>query len=243
MGRPANITFRNRTWIVYDTPEQAWHPPFWTQVRDGLWEPQTYNVFDNFLKPEMTYLDMGAWIGPTVLYAAPMAKRAIAVEPDPIAFPVLRQHVESNNLVVELHNEAITRYNGIITLGSGSLGASTTRANPSGAGRQPDWHQTFSVQCHTLVDFIAMHDIEAPLFIKMDIEGGEEDVLKDFELFEDLKPTMYLSLHPFWWKSQDTWETVRKVAGLYDSIYDGSLNQIAVDSNFGSEVLFTDAKY
>jgi len=239
MGRPSNITFRNRTWTVYDTPEQAWNPPFWTQVRDGIWEPQTYNVFDKFLKPEMTYLDLGAWIGPTVMYAASVAKRTIAVEPDPIAFPVLRQHIEANNLVVELHNEAITGYNGTITLGSGSLGSSTTRANPTGGGRQPDWNQTFSVQCHTLIDFIAMHGIETPLFIKMDIEGGEEDVLKDFELFEDLRPTLYLSVHPFWWKSQDTWETIKKISTLYSFVSDNCSDNIHdIDTLKSSELLF-----
>jgi FkbM family methyltransferase len=234
-----NITFRNRSWIVYDTPEKAWNPPFWDQVRNGLWESQTYDIFDRFIKPEMTYIDMGAWIGPTVIYAAPMAKRAIAIEPDPVAFQLLQQHILSNNLVVELHNEAITGYNGTITLGSGSLGASTTRANPSGCGRQPDWAQTCVVSCLTLRDFITKNKITDPFFIKMDIEGSEEEVLKDIELFSEFKPSLYLSLHPFWWKTQETWKIIRNVGGLYKSVYNSSLNLIDINSPMGSEVLFT----
>ena len=241
MRYPSKIEFRGRSWMVYDTPEQAWQPPFWRQVIDGIWEPQTYNIFDRFLKPEMTYLDLGAWIGPTVMYAAPMVKRAIAVEPDPVAFPMLQQHIVSNNLIVELYNEAITGYKGTITLGSALLGASTTRANPSGE-HQPEWKQTCTVHCNTLVDFAMMHNIEDPLFIKMDIEGGEEEVLKDFEFFESRRPILYLSLHPFWWKTKETWETIRKIGRLYNNVYNSSLNKIDVASVDGNEILFIDDK-
>src|ERR1700687_4776653 len=38
------------------------------------------------------YIDVGAWIGPTLLYGCQLAKMAYGLEPDPIAFAELEQH-------------------------------------------------------------------------------------------------------------------------------------------------------
>ena len=49
---------------------------FWRRVGSGLWEPQTFEVFERFLRPDRSYVDIGAWIGPTVLYGAMLSRRA-----------------------------------------------------------------------------------------------------------------------------------------------------------------------
>lgn len=239
-SQSVEINFRNRIWKVFETPDKCWNPPYWEQVRDGLWEPQTYDIFDRFLTPEMTYIDLGAWIGPTIMYAATMVNRSLAIEPDPVAFSILEQHIKENNLIVELHNHAITNYTGTLTLGSNSLGFSTTRVNPSGGGRQPAWNETFTVNCSTLADFVSSNKINNPLFIKMDIEGSEENVLTDFEFFEKYKPILYVSLHPFWWKNEISWETLKKVSSFYKTVYNGSMNKIDIDHTTENEVLFID---
>ena len=61
------------------------HQRFWTKVEDGSWEPETFGVFDRFVTRETTYLDVGSWEGPTLLYAGQRAKTAYGFEPDPVA--------------------------------------------------------------------------------------------------------------------------------------------------------------
>jgi FkbM family methyltransferase len=194
---------------------------FWGWVSDKKWEAYTFQIFDRFLKPEMTYLDLGAWIGPTVLYAADMAKRSVAVEPDPVAFEFLTRSIQANGLKVETFQEAITGFEGSITLGSGLLGQSTTRMNRNAGGGIGAWEegQTFITPCTTLRAFVEKHNLEDPLFIKMDVEGAEESILRDFEFFAERKPTLYISLHPFWWTQQEqAWETIRRVGRLYKHV-------------------------
>ena len=236
------VHFRNRSWLVHETPEKTWNPPFWTQVENGIWEPHTFNIFDKFLNSNVTYIDVGAWIGPTVMYAAPIVKRAIAIEPDPVAFPILKQHIEINNLKVELFNEAITGFNGEITLGSNMLGASTTRINSNAGGGQAEWNkdQICIAQCSTLQKFIDIHHIDGPLFIKMDIEGAEEDVLQELNFFVTHKPTLYLSLHPFWWKTDKTWEIIRNIGNIYHNVYSTNLDLIDLNLVEPREVLFSE---
>jgi hypothetical protein len=62
---------------------------FWAKVDSGRWEPDTYALFDDLITPDSLFLDIGAWIGSTALYAAQKSAKAIAFEPDPIAFSSL----------------------------------------------------------------------------------------------------------------------------------------------------------
>ncbi len=67
---------------------------FWTSILD--WEPATFEAFHKLITPDTTVIDIGAWIGPTVLFAAHLAKRVIAVECDPHAMFELSQNVLQN---------------------------------------------------------------------------------------------------------------------------------------------------
>lgn len=69
---------------------------FWAQLQLGVWEPETFKIFDIFLDENHSYVDLGAWIGPTVLYGCQKAKFCYAIEPDPIAFKNLKKNIELN---------------------------------------------------------------------------------------------------------------------------------------------------
>ena len=53
-------------------------------------------VFERFLRPGTRYVDLGAWIGPTVLLAAPSVARVVCVEPDPVAYAALTGNLSLN---------------------------------------------------------------------------------------------------------------------------------------------------
>jgi FkbM family methyltransferase len=192
---------------------------WWPLVGSGEWEPYTFNILDKFLSPSVTYLDIGAWIGPTVLYASTICQQCYALEPDPVAYEQLNNNILSNSINnIRVFNEAILDYDGNVMLGSENLGNSMTRVSHRGS--------MFSAPCRTLESFISAHNITAPLFIKMDVEGAEELILKS-PFFAQFKPTLYVSLHPFWFQnSPAAWETIRQVGQLYEHRYDVYLNEI-----------------
>jgi FkbM family methyltransferase len=183
-------------------------PGFWAQVASGEWEPYTFDILKEYVPLHETFLDLGAWIGPTVLYAAGLGRRCIAVEPDPIAFAHLKANVEATAAPVELLNAAVMEYDGTVTLGSESLGNSMTRVSKDS--------NTVEVPCLTLSTLMEEKRIAGSLFIKMDVEGAEENILRDYAFFEKHRPTLYLSLHTFWFCSLPVAvENLDRVCSLY----------------------------
>jgi FkbM family methyltransferase len=178
---------------------------FWSRVDAGLWEPQTFEVFQRFLRPDHSYIDMGAWIGPTVLYGAMLSRRVHALEPDPVAFAELAANVEANPALrrkIHLHPCGIGPDNGPLQLYAGGLyfgeqshfgdSMSGMLAAPGAVG-QP----RREVQGMDLERFLALNAIDDCNFIKMDIEGGEYAVIPGLwrRLPQLGLPTLYVSFH------------------------------------------------
>jgi FkbM family methyltransferase len=172
---------------------------FWQQVASGQWESATFAVFERFLDPAHTYLDIGCWIGPTLLYGCQLAARAYAVEPDPIAFEELQRNVALNRPTsdrVQLANLCIARKSGEVAFGSRGAGGDSTSSLLFGKKRT---HWT--VKALSFADFIREYGIAECNFIKMDIEGGEYLVLPGMrDYLHTHRPTLHLSLHPCYLK-------------------------------------------
>jgi FkbM family methyltransferase len=236
------VEINGREFQVDDAPD---YKDFWGWVRNGRWEQYTFSLLDRYLTPQTTYLDLGAWIGPVVLYAAPLAGRAIAVEPDPVAFQALQRNIALNACVVETLQEAVCGHNGVIELGSAWLGASTTRSNPHGGGGIGAWveGQSFTTTCSKLSTLVERLHIEGPLFIKMDVEGAEEQILSDLEFFERHKPLLYVSLHPFWWNDEPgTWKKLEQLASIYKHVLFAVNCEPLADLRSRKELIFTDER-
>lgn len=176
---------------------------FWGWVREGRYDRE-WTILTSHLRPEHTFLDLGAWVGSHSLYASKIARRVVAVEPDPVAHAILARNVELAEEPIEVFQMAIAGHAGVLTLGSGFLGASTTRTNPNAGAGIGAWEpgQTFETRCETLRGFAERHKLEDPLFIKMDVEGSEEDILEDLAFFRERKPIVYLEQHAWWWKDE-----------------------------------------
>src|SRR5580658_8197648 len=95
------------------------HAGFWNQVSSGAWESGTFAIFDRFLDREHSYIDIGAWIGPTLLYGCQLAKAAYGLEPDPLAYAELEQNIGLNKAIasnVRLFNACIAPRSGEVAL-------------------------------------------------------------------------------------------------------------------------------
>jgi len=69
---------------------------FWRVYDSGGWEPDSVAVFRRFIDSHHSYIDIGSWIGPTLLLGCQLAKRAYGIEPNPIAFATLSRNITCN---------------------------------------------------------------------------------------------------------------------------------------------------
>jgi FkbM family methyltransferase len=171
---------------------------FWDQVENNKWEKDTFAIFDSFLNEDTVYFDIGAWIGPTVLYATQLSKSAFAFEPDPVAFSVLKSNTELNQNEnwynkITIYNKAIGVENDFINIGSRSSGGDSL-SSVLFADNETQW----KVETITLQDFIETNNLKNErLFFKIDIEGGEYSLIPVInKLFSSHNTLLNLSLHP-----------------------------------------------
>lgn len=174
------------------------HIGFWRGAAQGRWEPHTFAILSKFLGGGSVYCDVGAWIGPTVLYAARLCRRVVCFEPDPIAYRYLRWNIELNDLRnVDSFSFALSDRTALQRMSSrgGRLGESTTSAlfDDSPNSRQ------IEVPALTWAAIRDLTRIERIDFLKIDIEGGEFALLPTLGGYlAKHKPVVYLSTHaPF----------------------------------------------
>ena len=170
------------------------HLDFWTHYDTGYWEPDTLDCLARYLDREHTYIDIGAWIGPTVLYACHRAKHVYAAEPDPIAVPYLIENLRLNWF------SNVSLYEGAIGDGSSDtmwLGAPPNKYLGQSVTTYTGKLQSFLARCMTLKDFFLHYSIRDCSLIKIDIEGAEAIVLPEaFPFLEYMGIPLHLSIHP-----------------------------------------------
>ena len=199
------------------------HIGFWRDASKSQWETDTYKILKRYLNEDSLYCDIGAWIGPTVIYAAKICKQVVCFEPDPFAYKYLRWNIDLNELDnVKSFNIALSNQLAIMQMSSfdGTLGDSTSSLlNKNKKSKQIDvvtlsWDQ-----------YIKMSNIGKIDFLKIDIEGGEFELIPTLkEYLAEYKPIVYLSTHaPF----LDTSTRKAKLLQIIEtlSIYKTCLNE------------------
>ena len=226
---------------------------FWLRFNRGNWEHNTLKAFDAVLMPDTVYLDVGAWMGPTALFAAKRCKMVYAIEPDPVAYLRLLTNISLNRIenIISFHG-ALAAENGILQIGNANstgFGDSMSRIEQNtNAG---DYAEIIGVDINRLLDLLHINKVD---FIKMDIEGAEFDLLPTLDNFiKEHKPTFYLSLHPQFFPEPERKEKIAKaifIAEQYKYCYDHRLNAIEpkemlADGNVfcGMAYLFSDTKF
>jgi FkbM family methyltransferase len=206
---------------------------FWQGVATGAWESDTFAIFDRFLDREHSYIDIGSWIAPTLLYGCQIAKMAYGLEPDPIAFPELERNIDLNRPMsdnIRVFRACIALKTGQVAFGSRGQGGDSTSSLLFGR-KKTSW----SVNALSFDDFIRQNNIDECNFIKMDIEGGEYRILPSMAHYlRAHRPTLHLSLHPCYLKLRPFGWIGRVIArfattvkfirciGFYRHIYDHS---------------------
>lgn len=200
-----------------------YHVAFWRSIQKGRWEPYTYTVFEKFLNSGSIYCDVGAWIGPTVIYAAKKCRQVICFEPDPVAYRYLCWNIELNDLKnVTSFNIALADTAAMQRMSSfrGNLGDSASsllNGNAEGRGAL--------VQTMTWNAFLHLSKIDTIGFFKIDIEGGEFALLADLkDYLSSNKPVVYLSTHAPYLDVESRKEKMGQIADVM-KIYKKCLNE------------------
>lgn len=179
--------------------DDAQEAEFWGWFDSPTWEPDTVEAMRLYVDDETFCVDAGAWIGDTVLLAAPRARRVVAFEPDHVARAALERNLGLNPTVnnVEVRAEALSDRNGEGHLDFGQReGDSLTKlaAADSRAGAAAT-----AVTLLDARDFFAAQRL-APgdrILFKIDVEGSEYEIVPALGPFiRELRPHLLISFHP-----------------------------------------------
>lgn len=145
------------------------------------------------VKEPQYILDVGANIGTSALYfnkKFPDAK-IIAIEPEIDNFDILSKNTQSIENITVI-NAALCGTSGFRELqdrGTGSWGFTVTDVEGSATGTKQN------IDCMTLCDIMSEYEIDQIDWLKMDIEGGEKEVLENAEAWIDKVNIMTVELH------------------------------------------------
>ena len=208
--------------VVHGNEKLLHGRPFWDQVNDGLWEPETFRIIEKYAEPSRAFIDIGAWIGPTTLFGACVAGKVFSVEPDPVAISALKDNIALNAALatkIRLFEGCIANVSGPVSIG-----------NPKGFGNTlssllyKNENRQHSTEGLNFSDFVSTFDIENCSLIKMDIEGAEMLVLPTMiDYLVQYKPSLFLSIHrPMY--GERCYEVSEMIFDILSSIYTYILN-------------------
>lgn len=197
------------------------------------WEKSTFHIMDHYYDMNGTYIDVGAWIGPTVMYAAQIFKNVVAIEADRLAFHRLTENLSVNNFNnITLINKCLSDKDEIISFGgNGKWGNSESTmlvSNPEYSSWEGRWTKEEREQHIESVETISIDTLftnnninpEDVCFIKMDIEGGEMIVIPGIShILRKYKPVLYLSIHYCFLQRHHIQDILDTLFDIYDNCY------------------------
>jgi FkbM family methyltransferase len=242
------IVKHNHSFIILENNDPS-STTAWLLNNIDVWEQDTFHIFNHYKNNEGMYIDIGAWIGPTVLYCANIYKKVIAIEPDPVALGELKKNISVNNFTnILLIEKGLSLENGVTQFGgNGRLGNSESTLLISDKedylsynGRHTDLHshnEIVEIETITIEKLIEQQNIDPQhiSLIKMDIEGGEKIVVPALVNFlNKYKPVFYISLHRCFLRKLEIEKIIDILFNIYDKCYyfSNSGKKELIDKNF-----------
>jgi FkbM family methyltransferase len=172
------------------------YPTFWDRAETGQWEPGTLAVLATLLAPGAVLVDLGAWIGPTSLYAAARGARVIAVEADPAALAALKRNIAANPDLasrITVLARAVGPRAGPVSFGARRKPGDSMSSTLLADGAATTWMTEAVIP----TELAAMLEPDQRPVIKIDIEGGEYELLPALgPLLAHPATAVLVSFHP-----------------------------------------------
>ena len=206
------------------------HYKFWYKVKKNSWEKNNLLIFEKFINKDDEYLDIGAWIGPTLFQASLFTTNISCVEPDPINFYYLKDNLKRSNLskVISYHFPIIEEDRLVEFISSDKKGSSTAREI-----EKNEENHKYVLNGITWQKFILGISNKKFDFIKIDIEGAEYKLILDIRDYVfKFKPTIYCSFHPFFNKKlhEEKISEILEILSIYKFCYNENLIKIDINN-------------
>jgi FkbM family methyltransferase len=208
MQNYSKITKNNEIFFIDKTQNDP-NLHFWENVYTN-WEHETFDTFDKLLDPNKVFIDIGGWIGTTSMYSSRNSKHVYSIEADNQSFIDMSKNLKincKNNYT--LINKAIYNVDNIELhfgknkfLNNSIMNDSTSQIYDA----DDNTCDCCSVMSCTIQSIISQHHINPQdiSLIKVDIEGGEEYILRDLHLIHSIyNVPLYIRFHYDWWKDKN----------------------------------------
>ena len=182
---------------------------FWKNTY-SIWETETFEIFDKHLSQDKIFIDIGGWIGTTAMYGSRKSKHVYSIEADNQSCHDLMINLKSN--CVENYtviNKAIFNVDNLKIMFGKNVHLSNSKLNDSTSHIYDNvviQNDCYLVKTITLEKIIQTYQINIPeiSLIKVDIEGGEENILNDlFDMRIKHNISLYIRFHYSWWKDKN----------------------------------------
>jgi FkbM family methyltransferase len=172
-------------------------PRFEMIYADGKYETPMQKMLSRYLKPGDVFYDIGAHIGIVSLFGARLVGNAgtvFAFEAEPDNTGRIEEHVARNGLSqIQVISRAVWSSSGPLRFSRASSQSSRNQGAVA-TGQPAEGENTIELPAVTLDDFVKEHSL--PALIKIDVEGGEAEVLRGGEsVFMKAKPVVICEVH------------------------------------------------
>lgn len=233
-------TFKKRDETILFTKNSLSHNKNWCYKwflnNYETWEEPLFDIFNKFLSKEKVFIDIGGWIGTTCLYAAKKSKYVYVVEADPLSVIGLESNLKLNKLDnIEIIEKAIYNEDDIkIKFGRNRFTNAEWNTSTSQIlldnieYKNENFILAETITFNSIINKYNIDPYSISL-IKVDIEGGEENILEElYEFHKKYKIPLYVGFHLSWWKNKN----IRR----FNFLSDDQINKI-LNNNFDS-ILF-----
>ena len=182
---------------------------FWKNIY-STWENDTFSIFDEFLDKNKIFIDIGGWIGTTSMYGSRNSKYVYIVEADNKSCKDMKLNLEINcNNNYEIINKAIYNIDNIELKFGKNKFLDNSKMNDSTSQIYENDEITdeyYLIDTITVKSIIENNNININeiSLIKLDIAGGEENILNDiYEIYKKYNIPLYVSFHYTRWKDSN----------------------------------------
>jgi FkbM family methyltransferase len=200
---------KNNELFLIENTENNPNLSFWRDIYSN-WEHETFSIFDKYLQKDKVFIDIGGWIGTTAMYGSRKSKHVYSVEADNNSFEDMQTNLQTNCLQnYTLINNAIFNADNIqIKFGKNKF-LSNSKMNDSTSQIYTDGDNSddfYFSETISLPRIIQKYQIEPDniSLIKVDIEGGEENILNDLiHIHKTHNVPLYIRFHYSWWNDKN----------------------------------------
>jgi len=201
--------YKNNELFLIENNEINQNLGFWKDIYSH-WEKETFEVFDKYLSKDKIFIDIGGWIGTTAMYGSRKSKHVYSIEADPKSFEDMTNNFKINcSKNYTLINKAIFDIDNIKIKFGKNIFLPNSKMNDSTSQIYSDdivTNEYYLAETITLENIIKNYQINVSeiSLIKVDIEGGEENILNDlFDIHIKYNISLYISFHYIWWKNKN----------------------------------------